>query len=222
MNESIIKDKEKIELEKLAMDKKFSHIATVRLLVFIVAIVLISVGISKKSFLIVGAGAFLILVFIYLVRYHAVVRDRMNALAAKGLVVDRYIMRYSGRWKKFKDDGSEFLTQKDTVSYDLDLLGKNSLYQMITIAHTSAGRKKLADTLSLKTDHKDEMEDRYEAITELGKKGSFLVDFEASSERILAKREKALARKSSYDDEGESEEKSEDSKGSDNGKDVLR
>ena len=220
MNESIIKDKEKIELEKLAMDKKFSHIATVRLLVFIVAIVLISVGISKKSFLIVGAGAFLILVFIYLVRYHAVVRDRMNALAAKGLVVDRYIMRYSGRWKKFKDDGSEFLTQKDTVSYDLDLLGKNSLYQMITIAHTSAGRKKLADTLSLKTDHKDEMEDRYEAITELGKKGSFLVDFEASSERILAKREKALARKSSYDDEGESEEKSEDSKGSDNGKDV--
>lgn len=206
MNESILKDKEKIELEKLAMDKRFSRIASVRLMVFLVAVVLISVGISKKSLLIMGGGFFLIAVFIYFVRYHAVIRDKMNALSAKSQVVDRYIMRYSGRWKVFKDDGSEFLTRDDTVSYDLDLLGKNSLYQMISIAHTSAGRKKLADTLSLKADHKSEMDDRYEAITELGTKGSFLVDFEASSERILAKREKALARKISYEDEEDTKE----------------
>ena len=212
MNESIIKDKEKIELEKLAMDKKFSRIATVRLLVFIVAIVLISVGISEKSLLIMGCGFFLIAVFIYFVRYHATIRDKMDALSAKAQVVNRYIMRYSGRWKTFKDDGSEFLTQEDTVSYDLDLLGKNSMYQMITIAHTTAGRKKLADTLSLKTDHKSEMDVRYEAITELGTKGTFLIDFEASSERILAKREKALARKIDYDDEDDSKEES-DKKG---------
>ena len=88
-----------------------------------------------------GAGALLILVFIYLVRYHSVINDRINALSAKAKVVDRYIMRYSGTWKGFKDDGSEFMTHEDTMSYDLDLLGKNSLYQMITIAHTNMGRK---------------------------------------------------------------------------------
>ena len=212
MNESIIKDKEKIESDKLLLDKKFSHIATVRLVVFLAAIVLISVGISKKSLLIVGTGALLIAVFIYLVRYHSIIRDKMNALSAKGQVVNRYIMRYSGKWKDFKDNGSEFLTQEDTVSYDLDLLGKNSLYQMITIAHTSAGRKKLAETLSLKTDHLNEMDKRYEAITELGKKTSFLVDFEASSERILEKREKALQRRLDFDDEDEDNDSDDETK----------
>ena len=206
MNESIVKDKEKIELEKLSMDKKFSRVASIRLIVFLTAVVLISIGLGKKNLLIVGGGALLILVFIYLVRYHSVINDRINALSAKAKVVDRYIMRYSGTWKGFKDDGSEFMTHEDTMSYDLDLLGKNSLYQMITIAHTNMGRKKLADSLSLKTDHVSEMEKRYEAISELTGKDSFLVDFEASSERILEKRELEQKRRLDLDEETDKSE----------------
>ena len=83
---------------------------------------------------------------------------------------------------------------------------------MITIAHTSAGRKKLAETLSLKTDHLNEMDKRYEAITELGKKTSFLVDFEASSERILEKREKALQRRLDFEDEDEDNDSDDEKK----------
>ena len=89
-------------------------------------------------------------------------------------------MRNTGEWKKFEDNGSEFLTKEDTLSYDLDLLGRSSLFQLICVAHTHEGRKRLADTVSLKNLDIDAASDRYEAISELAEKADFMVDFEST------------------------------------------
>ena len=194
IREDIIEQKKLVEQEKNALDKKFSVIAGLRLASFLVAIVLIFIGITEKNYLLLFPGLVLLIGFIDLVRRHAVIEEKVLDLKAKATVLNRYLMRLSGEWSNFKNDGSEFLTRNDNLSRDLDLLGKKSIYQLISIAHTGLGRKKLADTLSMKVSHVDELSDRYAATQELAEKKGFLYDFEASSERILERREKEQER----------------------------
>ncbi len=209
MNDNILKEKNEVEQELLGLDKRFSRIAGFRLLVFLVAVVLIFAGFGKHSFLLIGLGILFAVIFIVLVKIHGNLNEEIQSIRAKSQVLNRYLMRYSGEWKNFKDDGSEFLGPKDNLSHDLDLLGRNSLFQMISIAHTSLGRKKLADTISLKNPDIKNVDKRYEAVTELTNKTQFLMNFEASSERILEKREKEMERRGEETEEATEKPKTE-------------
>ena len=201
--------KTNLELASLQLDKKSARVAIFRLIVFFAALVSFIVGFKNHLIILVILGAILAVVFISLVRYHAIIDERILEYKAKVGVLNRYIMRLSDRWKRFEDTGAEFLDDKDTLSRDLDLLGKNSLFQFISIAHTDAGRKKLAESLSLKNFDIKNISRRYEAITELSQKTEFLVDFEALSERIVSKREHAMSKLMTSDVDGEDENGSE-------------
>ena len=194
MIEKIKSIKNNLEIGSLTLDKKSSRVAMLRLIVFLAALVLFIVGFKNHLLVLVILAAALAVVFIALVRYHAIIDERILEYKSKISVLNRYLMRLTDKWKSFEDTGAEFLTDKDTLSRDLDLLGKNSLFQFISIAHTDAGRKKLADNLSLKSFSIDNISLRYDAIKELSEKTEFLVDFEALSERILSKKQKAVER----------------------------
>lgn len=201
MNEELMKQKKEIEAEKLRLDKSFSIVAGIRLLVFLAFIVFLFMGISGKNTIMVIVSVVLLIGFIYLVKYHADIDDKILGIKAKSDVLNRYIMRCSDEWKKFKDNGSEFLKKSDTLSYDLDLLGANSLFQLISVAHTDEGRRKLAETLSLTKDNSKEYKSRYEAIGELSENKSFMIDFESTSERIVNRRLKEQERIADYSGE---------------------
>lgn len=192
MIEKIKSIKNNLEIGSLTLDKKSSRVAMFRLIVFFAALVAFIIGFKNHFLVLVILGAALAVVFIALVRYHAIIDERIVEYKAKITVLNRYLMRLTDKWKSFEDTGAEFLTDKDTLSRDLDLLGKNSMFQFISIAHTDAGRKKLADNLSLKNFDIDNISLRYDAIKELSEKTEFLVDFEALSERILSKKQKAM------------------------------
>ena len=192
MIEKIKSIKNNLEIGSLTLDKKSSRVAMFRLIVFFAALVAFIIGFKNHFLVLVILGAALTVVFIALVRYHAIIDERIIEYKAKITVLNRYLMRLTDKWKSFEDTGAEFLTDKDTLSRDLDLLGKNSMFQFISIAHTDAGRKKLADNLSLKSFDIDNISLRYDAIKELSEKTEFLVDFEALSERILSKKQKAM------------------------------
>ena len=192
MIEKIKSIKNNLEIGSLTLDKKSSRVAMFRLIVFFAALVAFIIGFKNHFLVLVILGAALAVVFIALVRYHAIIDERIIEYKAKITVLNRYLMRLTDKWKSFEDTGAEFLTDKDTLSRDLDLLGKNSMFQFISIAHTDAGRKKLADNLSLKSFDIDNISLRYDAIKELSEKTEFLVDFEALSERILSKKQKAM------------------------------
>ncbi|MCR5106507.1 MAG: DNA mismatch repair protein MutS [Eubacterium sp.] len=207
MKDELSKQQEVIEQDRLKLDKLFSKIAVVRLIVFLVAIILLFMSFSEKNTILLIVSIVLFIIFIFLVKYHGDIDEKILASKAKSNVINRYLMRVSGEWRGFQDDGSDFLTKEDTLSYDLDLLGKNSLFQMICIAHTFEGRKKLADTLSLKKDFSKEIDERYEAITEIGSKMDFMIDFEATSERIVERRKKELEKRAEFSMSDEEEKK---------------
>lgn len=198
MKDELLKQKKAVEQEKLKLDKLFSKIAALRLVAFLTAVVLILSGINKNTYFLV-AGIVLVVIFIGLVKKHADIDDKLLTIKTKTNVINRYIKRCSGQWKNFEDNGSEFLKKEDTLSYDLDLLGRSSLYQLISVAHTFEGRKRLADTLSLKNVDIAEVANRHDAIMELASNKDFLVDFESTSERIVERRKKEEEKTDSED-----------------------
>ena len=139
MNENLLNEKNDIEKELIKLDSKYSKVAGLRLVVFLIAVILIALGVSNHSIIYLLIGIIFVIGFIFLVRYHSLINENISSIKAKSKVLGRYLKRKSGEWRSFKDDGSEYLRPNDNLSHDLDLLGRASLFQMISIAHTSAG-----------------------------------------------------------------------------------
>ena len=161
------------------LKNKYSRISFFRLISFLSAAVLIIAGIAGKSPVSVIAGVVIFAVFMYLVKLHTDLNNGIKYDEIYISVLDRYVSRKAGKWTEFSDDGSQYLSKDDTLSYDLDLLGHGSLYQYISIAHSEAGKKRLADTLSMKRDVYPQRKKRYAAIRELaGIRDDFRYEFE--------------------------------------------
>lgn len=95
---------------------------------------------------------------------------------------ERGINRINGSFKEQEDKGEEFLNDKHPFISDLDVFGRNSLFQMINSTKTKFGREKLSEIISLKyMPKKEEIVERQEAIKELGKKIKWRQELEVKS-----------------------------------------
>ena len=63
-------------------------------------------------------------------------------------VIMNYLDRENENWKNFEDTGADFLNNAPYYYQDLDIFGKHSLFQYISICKTLGGRKKLKEKLS--------------------------------------------------------------------------
>lgn len=81
------------------------------------------------------------------------------------------INRIKGTFKEREDKGEEFLSDEHPFASDLDIFGRNSLFQMINSTKTKFGRAKLSQMLNLNAiPSREEILKKQEAINELGKK----------------------------------------------------
>ncbi len=163
--------------------KKSGLISILRLISFVGGIPFLIAGISDKNGMYIFAGAYLLITFLFLIYVHAVLKNMITHDETYIEVLDRYLKRLDGSWMNESDNGSDLIKQEDVLATDIDLLGKASLFQYISIAHTPKGRRKLADSISLKTDNLSDRKRRYEAITELSKADEFRYEFETRTIR---------------------------------------
>jgi hypothetical protein len=85
-----------------------------------------------------------IVAFVVLIAAHdRLIRKRRRAEAAARFC-ERGIERMSGTWQGKGFDGSNFAEEHHPFAADLDLFGKGSLYELLCIATTAAGRATLA------------------------------------------------------------------------------
>ena len=82
-------------------------------------------------------------------------------------------LRANSEWKRFLDNGEEYVNSEHSFSNDLDLFGPGSLFQMINMTATYSGRQHFSDMLvtPLRTEH--EIYRRQDAIKELSHKQLF-------------------------------------------------
>lgn len=93
------------------------------------------------------------------------------------LVLKRYDARTKGEWNDFADNGESYVRKDDYLSSDLDLFGRDSLFQYISVAHSVGGRDALMRLLT-KPDLRF-IEARQASVLELLQDDEMAIDFEA-------------------------------------------
>ncbi|GAA0077276.1 MutS family DNA mismatch repair protein [Clostridium sp. CTA-5] len=125
---------------------------------------------GEYTLLIVSSIIF-ISVFIGVVIYHS---NKLESKKRADIIINinkKGLDRLSGEFKKFKDNGSEYLNENNPFINDLNVFGQNSIFQFINSTVTKGGRERLVNILSLKEEvNKKSIVNKQFAIKELADK----------------------------------------------------
>jgi hypothetical protein len=115
----------------------------------------------------IAAAALLLILQIGAWRYHAILNARMERSRTIMEINQRHIDRVTGKWTEFSDTGQEFIDPEHPYGSDLDIVGKESLFQFLNTTHTWHGRRAFADDLLNAEYPKQKLLQRQEAVKEL-------------------------------------------------------
>ncbi len=127
--------------------RKSQLFTTKRTLSFLALLVTVAVAYDMNSPWPLLAGILIFAYFFYLIRGHSRLHDDLNYEINREAVINDYISRFTGDWKKFEDKGEDFLDRNLTQDIDLNILGDASIFQFLNIARTLEGRRLLASRL---------------------------------------------------------------------------
>ncbi len=158
-------------------------ISTIRLVIIILIISSAYYFYKKENILfLIGSVIIGFLLFIVVAVFHNKKIKERNESKLYISINGKGINRINGRFKEEEDKGEEFLNDKHPFTSDLDVFGRNSLFQMINSTKTKFGKEKLRDILSLKEiPSKEKIINRQEAIKELGNKVKWRQELEVKS-----------------------------------------
>lgn len=163
-------------------NKTMNIISTIRLLTATV-IIMLGIFLARDLGDLVLWGLFTIslLLFLYLVKIHNDLKNYYRYISSIRDINSKGIERLNWNWKNFKEDGKEFIDMNHRFSYDLDIFGKNSLFQYVNRTYTPIGKEKLANILKNPPSNIEVIKSRQEAIEELAKKRWWRQRFAASA-----------------------------------------
>ena len=133
-----------------------------------------------------------IICFVFLIVMHKKKKILLAKTLYKVEINQKYIARKNGNWRKFKITGEEFVNKEHPYSYDLDIFGKNSLFQYINEANTYYGRELLSNLLTPEELDKPTILMRQTAIKELSKKRDFCEDIKCEGGENIGDNPKKL------------------------------
>ena len=146
------------------LTRQDAKIAYVRLAIFAAAaaMAVLTIRTSLSAWwLLVPVTAFAVL----LKRHDRVIRNR-DAAARLVAFYDRGMARLADRWAGTGETGEQFLDENHPYAADLDLFGRGSLFELLSLARTRAGEGTLASWLKQPATHAA-IQARHVAVTEL-------------------------------------------------------
>lgn len=158
---------------RVAMGRLWVILAAVALTVYI-----LSVGGSTLWW---GVAA-LVVAFVVLVRQSIIIDERQQGTKLCLQLVNNELKAMDGDYSPFAD-GVRYINTQHPYSYDLDVFGKHSLYQMICRAVTSGGEDSLAAALLKPPLQKEKIEVRQATIKELTTHHELLLQFRVAGLR---------------------------------------
>lgn len=188
----LIEEKRQLYSQQLQEQKRSEGTITLlRAVTFIAGFCLVAIGIGDEKDALWIVGVALLLAFVVLVRCHNKLDMKVKRLSVKSSTCDRIIASFKDKWNDIADSGEAFLGSEDYFAKDVDMLGFNSLYQKINLAHTPKGRSRLAKLFSLKESDVKERDARQEAIRELMEDVDFVIDYSAATSLLNNKKAKS-------------------------------
>ncbi len=175
-------------------EKADRFISNLRLAVFLAGIGAAIIMYMTHNFVLFTAVLILFAAaFIYLVVRHEKLINSIKYVTVLRDINTCSLKRLKGEWNTFADDGRDFMDSSHSYSEDLDIFGKNSLFQWINTANTFIGRRRLSELFSGVIGNSDDIRNRQEAVSELAKMLSWRQRFLA--EGMLKKGEMCDPRK---------------------------
>lgn len=166
----------KYENLKIKYEKKVNILASARLIIFMIMI--LSFVLKYYYYKVLFTAIFIIslITFIIIIVIHDKYYRLYNYHNIYVEIINNYLKRESGEWKNFKDNGEEFLKNDNSYLKDLDILGQNSLYQLLNIAKTKGGKRKLVKRLS--NNNIVNLKDEQNAIQEITNNINFCIEYQ--------------------------------------------
>lgn len=194
--------KKELEEEYKKNNELINRISNLRLILFLLAFVFIIIGWNSENIRIVAfiAGSISFAAFIILLVFHSTLFEQREE-AEKGLmIVDQYEKRRGEGWKEFKETGSSFICEENKDLMDLNILGKNSLFQWLNIANSRSGKRKFANHLTRQKIDEKSWKMCQEAVCEMSNHFTFSVGFQTIISNIRNIKNIDFEEKSIYPD----------------------
>lgn len=160
--------------------RKYNRLSTLRLLSFLAGVsglvFVFYFGISAYGWTLFSAGLLLFIVFVIM---HIRIAEKKQYLQRMLSINEQSQKRTEGTWTEFPDTGEEYINPNHPYSRDLDIFGKDSLFQLINVTNTPHGREKLKTTLENPYQSADDTVRRQQAVTELAEKLDWRQRFQA-------------------------------------------
>lgn len=149
-----------------AFSKTYNNLSIVRVTAFTLAIIILVFFANDRNYL--GAATILVVfpfVFGILLRKHQKIAFKKHQAQNLSLINEGEVLRLDGTLNRF-DGGDRFELEDHPYSVDLDVFGKNSLFQLLNRCTTESAKRLLANWLN-KSASKEEIILRQSAVKEL-------------------------------------------------------
>lgn len=184
MEKYLVQEKENSEKSSLVLSKQLFKLSLLRLVIGVMIIALILISYFNQQNWLVYICLCLLVLFIYLVYYYNKLNQQLNYYQSKTRVIKRYLDRFNQNWKNFEETGSQYVQENLEICKDLDLVGKNSLFQFLNIACSTNGKKRLlAKLLRNKLDYLQIIKEQ-QAVKELNDLHDFNIEIEIAGKMV--------------------------------------
>ena len=180
MNRQFYDNEREIDLaEQKTLHKREKKIVAARTIVFLGAVASFALGWDLGINYLYIVTAILAMIFIRLINYHDLLKQRKRFLKSRLTVLNSYISRARGTWRKRSNDGSVYLKNERPQDVDLHIFGAGSIYQYICAARTKRGRDLLAAAFNPEPPDFNEVRNRQRGVAELLQRPRLSLDLEA-------------------------------------------
>ncbi|HYH09916.1 MAG TPA: DNA mismatch repair protein MutS [Thermoanaerobaculia bacterium] len=156
----------------------------------IARLVAIAAAIGVAFWSVAAALVPVVLFFVLVVMHERVITKRKRAENGAAFY-ERGIGRIEGTWQGRGDQGGEFADDHHPYAGDFDLFGQGSLFELISIAVTRAGRARLAQWLKEPSREIETIRARQEAVRELRENVSLREDLAIAAAEVTREIESA-------------------------------
>ena len=180
MNRQFYDNEREIDLaEQKTLHKREKQIVAARSVTFLAAALSFALGWDFGVNYLYIVAALFAMIFIRLMNYHDDLKRRKRFLKSRLAVLNSYISRARGTWRKRSNDGSIYLKNNRPQDVDLHIFGEGSIFQYICAARTKRGRDLLAEAFNPEPPDFNEVRNRQRGVAEILQRPRLSLDLEA-------------------------------------------
>ena len=180
MNRQFYDNEREIDLaEQKTLHNREKKIVAARSIIFLAAVGSFAIGWDTHTRYCYIIAALLAMIFIRLINYHDELKRRKRFLKSRMTVLNSYIARARGTWRKRSNDGSIYLKNNRPQDVDLHIFGEGSIFQYICAARTKRGRDLLAAAFNPEPPDFNEIRNRQRGVAEILQRPRLSLDLEA-------------------------------------------